>query len=108
VLESFSAKSQQGTNGMERYERKTNWANQQLNPRSRSNSFPHKDGGLTGGIVNIDLVSLFRQVYERIMDGLRFIKLKVNNEWENLPKRVWNHWGKSPLNRFFPKLNRYV
>jgi hypothetical protein len=62
--------STKATNAMRIYERKNNGENQQMNPRSRSNSFPHKVGSLISENIDLDLLSLFPQQDAKIIRGI--------------------------------------
>jgi hypothetical protein len=87
---------------MEGYDRNNKGGESQRTPKSRSKGFPHLDEILIGRIVDLDPLSLFPQVYARIMGGIERGQAFQGQQWRererggNELKRVRGCWGKNP------------
>ena len=59
---------------------------------------PQKEEKVIGGVVDLDLLSLFPNFGQESLEGLRGIKgLEVNNGGVREAPTLGNHWGRRPL-----------
>ena len=96
VLKFFTLKFQQSNKclcGNKRGRTKKNSTNesQDLDPTGS----PHKEEKVIGGVVDLDLLSLFPKFGQESLEGLRETQaLEVNNGGVREAPKLGNHWGR--------------